>query len=194
MKRSAGRILGIIFIAAVPLAAQDVSISLSAGMFFPRHQTYRDIYGTGIPASLEVWAGFGKSVGASAGISFLRQGGSALPVVGGDEEYPLAFRRTSFPLLLYFRFGNEALTFRIGAGMAYHSFREDWDTVDADFKGTAWSFLARAQGEVRLIPRLNFVLSVQTERVAPGSDSSPAGGRIDLGGLTAAVGLSLRIR
>jgi hypothetical protein len=193
MKRLATGVLAAVFLSSVPSAAQDVSVSLSAGLFLPRQELYKDIYGTGIPVSLDLCVGLTDYLGASAGVVFLKQDGLALPLAGEGEEYPLEFRRVTVPVSLYLRFGRDNPTFRVGAGAAYHSFREKWTTVDAEHKGTKWSLLLQACCEVRLVPRLSLVGSLRTTSVSV-EDGSPFGRAVNLGGLTALAGLSFRIR
>lgn len=178
---------------AVSAQAQRLSFSLSAGIFSPGQEMYREIYGPGVPLSFEGWLDFGSGFGLSAGVTRLRDSGLAVAVSGGGEEYPLKFERVSIPLTLFFVLRTGGTILRLGAGLAYHSYRESWQTVDLGFEGTKFAPRLSAAFEAPVLGRVSLLFSLAHESIATGIPS-PTGRNVTLGGFQVLGGLSFRVR
>lgn len=188
-------LLGLVLVLglAASARAQGLSLSLSAGVFAAGQETYREIYGPGLPVALEGWLNFRGAFGLSAGVTWLRDDGSAVAVSGGGEEYPLRFERLTFPLTFFFAPRLKGLVLRLGAGLAFHSYREKWQTVDLGFEGTCLGPRVCAAVEVPIAGRLSLFGSLVYESIPTGVEYT-RGERINLGGLQALGGVAFRVR
>lgn len=174
-------------------AQEELSVALAAGGFLPRDGLVRRIYGTGFAAAADVWLKLKGPFGLAAGFSRLSDTGLAASFSEEDaEEFPVRFRRQTVPLLVFCQFDLKGVALRAGAGVAFHSFRETWETEDLDYKGrgTGPRFLLDAR--VRLADRLSLVGSVAYDSFRGGADS-PNARDIALGGFQVSGGLSFRI-
>ncbi|MEN6312104.1 MAG: hypothetical protein ABFD80_11260, partial [Acidobacteriota bacterium] len=70
------RAAAVLFFAAAALGATaawagpvKLALSASSGIFFPKGEAYRALYGKGIPASFDGWLTLGRHFGVSAGLS-----------------------------------------------------------------------------------------------------------------------------
>ena len=192
MRSGAVLAVGILAVAVASGAAQDVSLSVSSGLFLPGQEAFREIYGSGIPLSLDVWVGFSQSVGASIGVLYLGQKGTALIIEGPEEEHPLEFRMISVPLSVFYRASFGHVFVRFGAGLGYHSYRETWKSMDVVHKGSNWAPVMYAALERQVSGRASVFASLRYESIQTGS-GSPVLGEVNVGGFTAVAGLLIRI-
>ena len=168
--------------------AQELAVSAAAGGMFPSNGLYRDIYGRSLVLAGDVWLDLKGPFGLTTGFSALSDDGVAF---GQPDLYDIKLTRQTIPVVAYGRFAVGPVTFRAGAGLAFHRVSETWRTVDLDFTGsrTAPRFLLSAS--VRLAGRLSVLACATYDplRLKEGiySDS------VDVGGVTAVAGLSLRI-
>ncbi|MFO7732989.1 MAG: hypothetical protein R6X21_04990 [Candidatus Aminicenantes bacterium] len=188
-------LLGLVLILALAASAraQGLSFSLSAGVFAAGQETYRELYGPGLPVAFEGWLNFRGAFGLSAGVTWLRDDGSAVAVSGEGEDYPLRFERLTFPLTFFFVPRLKGLALRLGAGLAFHSYREDWQTEDLGFEGTCLGPRVFAVVEVPVAGRLSLSGSLAYESIPTGVEY-PRGERINLGGLQILGGVAFRVR
>ena len=192
MKGGAVLAVGILVVAVASGAAQDVSLSVSAGLFFPDHEAFRDIYGSGIPFSLDVWVGFSRAVGASIGVLYLGQKGTALIIEGPEEEHPLKFKMVSVPLSVFYRASFNRVVVRFGVGLGYHSYREAWKSIDIVHKGSDWAPVLYVTIERPVSGKASVFASLRYESI-PTSSGSPVLGDVNVGGITAVAGILVRI-
>ncbi len=177
---------------SVAAQAQRLSFSLSAGAFSAGQRSYREIYGPSLSIAFESRCQFKSGLGFSAGLSWLRDQGTAIAVSGEGETYPLSFERFAVPLTLSYAPRLRGAVVRLGAGLAYHDYREEWRTADLGFQGSCWGPRLSASVEVPIVGRLALLGSVIYESIATGV-RSPLGDKVDLGGLQVLGGISLRV-
>lgn len=190
----ARRLSGLVFFLCLTATAQaqKLSFSLATGIFTAGQETYREIYGPGLPVSFEGWYDFKGGFGLSTGVTWLRDGGSAVAVSGDGEEYPLRFERITLPLTFFFVPRIKGIVLRLGAGLAYHSYREKWQTVDLGFQGTRFGPRLCAALEVPVLGRLSLFGSLVHESIATGVEP-PLGKLVNLGGLQVLGGIAFRV-
>lgn len=186
--------LGLALFLALALAAQAqrLSFSLSSGIFSPGQEMYREIYGSGVPVSFEGWLDFKSGFGLSAGVIRLRDSGMAVAVSGDGEEYPLRFERLSVPVTFFFVIRTGGMVLRLGAGLAYHSYREKWQTVDLGYEGTRLAPRLAAAFEAPVFGRLSLLFSLVHETITTGVPS-PLGRNVTLGGFQVLGGVAFRV-
>jgi hypothetical protein len=176
--------------AAAP--AQDLAVSIGAGGFFPSHEAYRRVYGSGFGLAGDVWFKLKGPVGFAAGYSRLSDEGTAVTLGGGDAVYPLEFRRTSVPLIVFYQIDAGPVAVRLGAGAGIHSYRETWPTADLDFEGRKISPRFVLAVFVTPVERLSLFCGASTESIRTGEGSYLARD-IDIGGFQVIGGLAFRI-
>ena len=169
-------------------SAQELAVSAAAGGMFPSGGLYRDIYGRSLVLAGDIWLDLRGPFGITTGFAALSDEGVAL---GQPDVYDIKLTRRTVPVVAYGRFAAGPVTFRAGAGLAFHRVSETWRTVDLDFSGsrTAPRFLLSAS--VRLAGRMSFLAYAAYDPLRLKED--PASSSVDVGGVTAAAGLSLRI-
>ncbi len=172
--------------------SQEVSLSLSSGLFFPKEEIFKDIYGRSMPLALEFRIGLSRSVGLAAGIEYSSAKGTALNVDQGDADYPVRFRMISYPVSGYFLVPWGKLSFYAAAGISFHSYKEEWEDLDLTHEGKRTKPFLSAGIEYKMVPRLSVRLFIRYESIA--AERSPYIQRkVDLGGLSFFGGLSFRI-
>jgi hypothetical protein len=188
---------------AVSGLAQEAELSFSAGGFFSGEGIYREIYGSSVPFTLELWLkAWGSShrsrgysalsnFGLTVGYNWLRDNGQALGQEGG-QEYPLEFRRTSVPLLAFCELDFKSVRVRVGAGVGIHSYREVWTTSTPAFEGRKVAPRFMIAALVGLSGRLSLIGSFVYEGIATGAGSLLST-NINLGGYQLLGGLCYRI-
>lgn len=176
--------------AAAP--AQELTVSAGLGGLFPSHREYRLIYGSGQVWSGDVWFKLKGRAGLAAGYERLSDTGTAVPLDGGEEAYPLEFRRTSLPLVAFYQIEAGPAAFRMGAGVAIHGYRETWRTVDLDFEGRKVSPRFLLAVFVAPVERMSLFCRVSAESIRTGEGSFLAP-NIDIGGFEVIGGLAFRI-
>ncbi|HDT13596.1 MAG TPA: hypothetical protein ENO03_04490 [Candidatus Aminicenantes bacterium] len=177
---------------AVTAPAQELTVAAGAGGFFPSHREYRLVYGLGQVWTGEVWFKLKGPVGLAAGFERLSDKGAAVPLDGGDEVYPLEFRRTSVPLVVFYQIEAGPAAFRLGAGLGVHSYRETWRTVDLDFEGRKVSPRLVLAVFVAPVERLSLFCRASAGSIRTGEGSFLAP-NIDIGGFQVVGGLAFRI-
>lgn len=190
--RTTGWLAGVLLIVVASAPAQELSVSMGAGGFFPKAETYRDIYGRGTALSGGVWFTLKSGLGFAAGFDRLTDDGQALPLGGGDEEYPLELRRISIPLLVYYETSLGGIALRIGAGLGFHSYKESWPTEGISFEGRMAKPRFVLAASAPLFGRLSLIAVASYEAIATG-EGTPLDTNVDLGGFQVLGGLSFRV-
>jgi hypothetical protein len=173
-------------------SAQHLTVSLGAAGFFPSDAACRRIYGSGMAVAGSAWISFEKHFGLAVGFGRLSDHGLAVAGPGGDGSYPLSFRRTTVPLLVFYQLGPKAVTLRLGAGAGFHSYRESWDTIDLEFHDTKVGAHLSLALSAAVLGRLSLYTSVTYDTIPTGAGAALAS-HIDLGGIQVLGGLAVRI-
>jgi hypothetical protein len=177
---------------AAAARAQELSVSLAAGSFRASEEAYREIYGAGTPFAMDVWLKLNGPFGLAAGYGWVGDTGLAVPLDGGDAEYPVKFRRTSIPVVVFYQIDFKAVDIRLGAGMCAHRYEETWETVDLGFKGNRVSPRFFVAAAVALLRRLSLFGSATYDTIPTGA-SSPFANDVNLGGLQLLGGVAFKI-
>lgn len=172
--------------------AQELSLSLAAGSFSASEKAYREIYGSSVPFSADVWLKLKGHFGLGAGFGRLSDEGRAVPMGEDGAEYPVKFRRTSIPVVVFYQLDFKAFDIRLGAGLCAHRYEETWETVDLGFKGNKVSPRFVMAASVALLDRLSLLGSLTYDTIRTGA-SSPLAVDVNLGGLQLLGGVAFRI-
>jgi len=177
---------------AAAARSQELSVSLAAGSFRASEEAYREIYGSSLPFSADVWLTLKGHFGLSAGFGRLSDEGRAVPIGGDGAEYPIKFRRTSMPVVVFYQLDLSAVDIRFGAGLCAHRYEETWETVDLGFKGNKVSPRIFVAARVALLGRLSLFGSATYDTIPTGA-GSPLVNKVNLGGLQFLGGMAFRI-
>jgi len=177
---------------SVPAPAQEMSLSFAAGSFRASEEAYREIYGASTPFAADVWLTLKGPLGLAAGFGRLSDKGTALPLGEGEVEYLVKFVRTSIPVTVFYQFDIKAVDLRIGAGLCFHSYKENWEAVDLSYKGHKTSPRFYAAVAFAVLPQLSLFGSVTYDTIPTGAGSLAASD-VNLGGLQLLGGLAVRI-
>jgi len=189
---AAGLALFVVGLAAAA-PAQELSASFGAGGFFPSDGAYREIYGSSLSFAGDLWLKLKGPVGFAAGFGRISDKGVAAPSSSdGTEAFPLEFRRTSIPLIVFYQIEAGPVAIRLGAGAGIHSYRETWQTVDLDFRGHKTSPRIVLAVSAAVIKRVSFFCSGSFESIRTGESSLPDVS-INLGGFQVLGGLAFRV-
>ncbi len=189
----AGLVLAGLVAAAGPPAAsaQGLDLGLLTGFHGGRESGFREIYGVAIPFGLELRF-LTRRIGFSIGGFTLGGEGAAVSPDGGTETYAVKIRMTSLPVTAFLRVPWGRARLDIGLGAARTSYAETWPAGGFRAEGSAWGFLIGFNAEYDLNPRLALSGSVRFFSVPTGRDSS-FGNAIDLGGVQALAGVTIRL-
>jgi hypothetical protein len=188
---AAGMVIVVLGLAAAA-PAQEISLSIGAGSFFPSQSAVRQVYGSGLILAGDVWIKLKGPVGFASGFGRLSDKGVAVPMGEGAEEYPLAFRRTSVPLLVFYELGSRTVDVRLAAGIGIHSFREAWQTVDLVYTAHRVSPRFTLATSIALTDRLSLFCSATYDSI-PTKAGSLLSAAVNLGGFQLLGGLAFRI-
>ena len=182
----------VVLILAAAAPAQELSLSFGAGGFFPSDDNYRQIYGSSLSLAGDIWLKLKGPIGFAAGFGRISDKGVAVPMSGGTQTYPLEFRRTSIPLLVFYQIEAGPVAIRLGAGAGIHSYRETWQTVDLDFRGHKTSPRIVLAVSAAVLKRVSLFCSGSFESIRTRESSFPDAS-INLGGFQMLGGLSFRV-
>jgi hypothetical protein len=183
-------VLTLALVASAP--AQELSLSVGAGSFFASQGAYREVYGSSLLFSADVWLKLKGPFGIAAGFIDAADTGNAVPMDGGDAEYPVKFRRATIPIVVFYRLDVKAGAIRFGAGLGIHHYRETWQTVDLGFEGHKISLRFMLTAAVPLLKRLSLLGTIAYDTIRTGA-GSPLAVDVNLGGFQVIGGLSFRI-
>jgi len=183
-----------LFVAGLAAAApaQELSLSFGVGGFFASNGSYSTIYGSSLSFAGDIWLKLKGPIGFAAGFGRVTDTGVAVPSDGGTETYPLEFRRTSVPLIVFYQFDAGPVAIRLGAGAGLHSYRETWQTVDLDFRGHKTSPRIVLAVSAAVLKRVSLFCSGSFESIHTGESSLPDAS-INLGGFQVLGGLEFRV-
>jgi hypothetical protein len=178
------------FSGAMP--AQELSLSVGAGGFFPSAGDYREIYGSGLSVAGDVWLKFKGRFGFAAGFAVFSDKGMAVRSGAGTAEYPLSFRRTAIPVVVFYQLDAGSVTLKFGAGAGIHGYKETWQTVDLSFKGHKVSPRFVMSASLAILERISLFCSAGYDPIRARTDST-LGTMVNIGGLQLLGGLAFRI-
>jgi hypothetical protein len=190
--RLAMALIALVIGLAAAAPAQDLSLSVGAGSFFASQGAYREVYGSSLLFSADVWLKLKGPFGIAAGFSGAADTGNAVPIDGGDAEYPVEFRRDTISVVAFYQLDVKAAAIRFGAGLGVHRYRETWQTVDLGFEGHKVSPRFMLTAAVPLLKRLSLFGTVAYDTIRTGA-GSPLAVDVNLGGFQVIGGLSFRI-
>ena len=169
--------------------AQELTLAAGAGAFFPSGWSYHHIYGSSFSAGGDVWFTLKNHLGFAAGLDWSFDEGFAS---GETERYPLEFRRTTIPLVVFYQLEAGAFAVRLGAGAGLHHYEETWQTVDLDYSGNKAGLRFLMAASVKIIGRLALFCSVTYDSISKEA-VDPLSNEIKLGGCLIFGGLAFRI-
>jgi len=177
---------------AAAARAQELSASLAAGSFRASEEAYREIYGPSVLFSADLWLTLKGHFGLGAGFAGLSDEGRAVPIGEDGAEYPVKFRRTSIPVVVFYQLDIKAVSIRFGAGLCAHRYEETWETVDLGFTGNKVSPRFFAAATFARLGRLSLFGSASYDTIPTGA-GSPLATDVNLGGIQVLGGISFRI-
>lgn len=192
---NAGRRIAVFLVVlglAAAARAQELSVSLAAGSFRASEEAYREIYGPSVPFSADLWLKLKGHFGLGAGFARLSDEGRAVPIGEDGAEYPVKFRRTSIPVVVFYQLDIKAVDIRLGAGLCAHRYEETWKTVDLGFKGNKVSPRFFVAATVAPLSRFSLFGSATYDTIPTGA-GSPLVNEVNLGGLQLLGGVAIRI-
>jgi hypothetical protein len=191
MRRAALLVVLGTVLAAGSLAGMDWGISARAGVLTLRQKGVQDMYGTGLPVGLAAWSGW-KNWRLSVGFEYLSERGQALPLSGGEEEFPLRLKVTSIPSLLFYQIDAKDVFIALGGGASYAMFKESWEDLDIVTEGKKWGPVLSLLAGYRLGPRMSLFGDLRYEPMPTGK-SSLLVEEVKLGGLKLGAGVMLHL-
>jgi hypothetical protein len=193
MVRRLAAALAALMIVASAAPAQELALSVGSGGFLPSGGAYRQIYGSSFTVCGDVWLTLENHLGFAAGFGRLSDNGTALGAMGGPETYPLEFRRTTVPLVVYYELDLAAVALRFGGGAGIHWFRETWPTVDLDYSGSKTGPRLLMAASVDVVGRLSLFCSATYDFLSKTESRDLSVYDVNLGGFQFVGGLSIRI-
>jgi len=169
------------------LAGMDWGLSAGAGMCTLRQKAVQDIYGAGFPSGVQAWAG-SKNWIVSAGFEYMSERGQALPLDGGQDEFPLRLKVSSIPIALYLQFWIKDVFLAVGGGASYFWYEERWEDLDIITEGKKWGPLLSFLAGYRFSPRWSLFGNVRYEPMPTGKSSLQVP-EVKLGGLKIGAGV-----
>jgi hypothetical protein len=191
-RRLAAGVAASVLLLSAAGAAQELWISAGAGGFFAARTAYQRVYGSSLALAGGVWLKLKGPFGLATGFDRIADSGTAVPLAGGEEEYPVRFHRTTIPIVAFFGIDGKTIGLRLGVGAGIHSYRETWQTVDLDYKGSKVSVRIVLAGSIALLDRLSVFCSAAYDPLLTGV-GSPLASDVNLGGFELIGGLSYRI-
>lgn len=177
---------------AVASPAQELSISVGAGGLFPSSGEYREIYGPGASFAGDAWLKLKGRFGFATGYERLSDKGMAVRSGAGTATYPLGFRRTSIPVVVFYQIPAGPVALRFGAGAGIHSYTETWQTVDLSYKGHKISPRFVMTASLALFDRISLFCSAGYDPIRAGADPGLAT-TVNIGGVQLLGGLAFRV-
>jgi len=171
------------------LAGMDWGFSAGAGMCLLRQKEVQDIYGPGFPSGIQAWAG-SKNWIVSVGFEYMSERGQALPLDGGQDEFPLKLKVSSVPIVLYLQFWIKDVFLALGGGASYFWYEERWVDLDIITEGKKWGPLISFLAGYRFSPRWSLFGNVRYEPMPTGKASLLVP-EVRLGGLKICASLML---
>ncbi len=173
--------------------AGELSVAGTFGIHWPAQSAFRDVYGTPAAFGLDVRWLLNPNLGFSAGVMSLNKQGTAVSLDGGPDALGVNLRLTTFPLTAYLHIPRGRFGLDLGAGLAFHDFKETWKEEGGPVsEGRKWGLLASASAAYEVTGRLSLVGTIRYLDVPTGQPSRLTD-KVNLGGLQVLVGASWKI-
>ena len=181
-----------------PALAQDqekktgLSISLSAGIFYPQQRSFRLIYGTvQVPLGIQLSWAPSTRVAFHLGFKHLSFSGNTI-VIGPifiPETYSIKFKNSSVRLgFSYVLRSRRKLTMFVGGGGSANFFKEKWEGLTLTRNGRKVGFYILTGNEYSLGKRFSLFSLLEYTNVPTGTGSRLIE-KVNLGGLELSLGL-----
>ena len=163
----------------------------------PQDDSFRKVYGTVFPLTIEAGVGIIKNFGLAAGYDWTSKKGQALALDQGEDLFPVHFEMISIPVSIFYQYGGKlggvpvGLVFGLGA--SWHSYHENWETVDLTSQGKKWGPLVYATIDFRLFSRVGVFTSLRWESISTGQ-ASLLSDNVNLGGIKLLAGMIFYLR
>jgi len=175
--------------------AGPVGLSVTAGVGLPSDEVFRDVYGsTMVPIAAQVdWRIGTSGFGLFGGLRWISATGEAIAedssLASGER---LEFRMISWRVGPSWSVPRGPWGFGVGAGLAYNSYREEWDAAGlrTDDSGVGAVFQGRV--ERRLIGRLSALLRLEYSWFEADAPEHTGLASVSLGGTDIGGGVVLR--
>ena len=187
MRKTALLAVVCLILGADSLRGMDWGFSAGAGMCLLRQKEVQDVYGIGFPVGIQAWTGW-KNVRISAGLEYLSESGRALPLEGGQDDFPLRLTVTSIPVAVYYQTWIRDIFLAAGGGVSYSWYKEKWEGLDIVVKGQKWGPFLALLGGYRLNPRWSVFGNIRYDPMPTGK-SSLLVQEVKLGGLKIGAGV-----
>ncbi len=179
--------------AAVPAAAESLSLTLATGTFRPVSAQVRQVYRTRLPVSFMLRARLKGPFGVFMGVESWPSRGTAVNVSGGGgEKYALRLGLDTLPVGAFLRLPAGPVVVGAAAGAVHFRYEESWETIDLRVHDRTWGWFAALTLDVPFLRRLAFTGLLRYDGLPTGTGSSFAPD-VDLGGLRALIGLTVAL-
>jgi len=186
---------GVAASAGTPLPAGPVRLSVTAGVGLPSDDVFRDVYASAVvPLGAQVdWRIGASGFGVFGGLRWVSTTGEAIaddsPVASGER---LEFAMTSWRVGPSWRVLRGPWGFGVGAGLAYNSYREEWDAAGLRTEDSGVGAVFQGSVERRLTRRLSALLSVEYLMFEADAPEDTGLESVALGGLDITGGIGFR--
>jgi hypothetical protein len=189
MEMKAKPILAVVCLAlgVQTLESADLAFFVGANICLLRQKEVQDVYGSGFPIGIQAWTGW-KNVRISAGLEYLSDGGRALPLDDGQDDFPLRLKVTSIPFALFYQVWIKDVFLAAGGGVSYSWYKEEWEGLGNVVKGQKWGPFLAFLGGYRLNPKWSVFGNVRYDPMPTGK-SSLLVPEVKLGGLKIGAGV-----
>jgi len=187
MRKTIFLVVMCLILGADSLSGMDWGFSAGAGMCLLRQKEVQDVYGIGFPIGIQAWTGW-KNVRISAGLEYLSENGRALPLDGGQDDFPLRLIVTSIPVAVYYQTWIRDIFLAAGGGFSYSWYKEKWAGLDIVVKGQKWGPFLALMGGYRLNRRWSVFGNIRYDPIPTGK-SSLLVPEVKLGGLKISAGV-----
>jgi hypothetical protein len=185
------------FSAVVFIYPQTLLIRAGGGIMRPQEDSIRKVYGTAFPLTFEAGVRMAKNFGLAVGLDWTSKKGQALALDQGEEQFPVHFEMISVPVSVFYEYsgklGRVPVGLAFGLGASWHSYKENWETVELSYQGKKWGPLIYTTADFRLLSRVGLFTSLRWESVSTGQ-ASPLDNKINLGGIMLLAGITLYLR
>jgi hypothetical protein len=185
------------FSAALFIYPQTVLIRAGGGIMRLQDDSFRKVYGTAFPLTIEAGVGMTKNFGLAVGLDWTSKKGQALALDQGEDRFPVHFEMISIPVSVYYQYagklGSIPVGLAFGLGASWHSYKENWETADLTYQGKKWGPLVYTTVDFRLFSRVGVFTSLRWESISTGQ-ASPLDDNVNLGGIKLLAGITLFLR
>jgi len=176
--------------------AGPVGLSVTAGVGLPSDDVFRDLYGsTVVPVAAQVdWRIGTSGFGVFGGLRWVSATGEAIaeaPSVAASAER-LEFAMTSWRVGPSWSVLRGPWAFGVGAGLAYNSYREEWESAGLRVEDSGVGAVFQGTVERRFTRRLSALLRVEYLLFDADAPEDTGLGSVALGGLDIAAGIGFR--